>query len=153
MKFDNYEKYRSHLKHLLFKDAMMMHFNGCNHNAGDRSVVREIFQDDIKSPMFDEFYEMKKLKYEEFRNNFEPNPVWVQEVPMKDGRWMTEEEIAQYTCEEFHALELDDIISTGSQEFRGGYYDSLEDIDEYVASYTTDEHLNYLLGLNHAKDN
>lgn len=53
-----------HLYHLMFNDALVMHLNGCNHNASDRSSVYDCWMDDVQAMDFGERFRAAKDKHD-----------------------------------------------------------------------------------------
>lgn len=131
------ELLRCHLKHLLFNDAMVTHKAGMNHNAMDRSCVYDRFLDEIQNVDFDSIYDDTLRRYWKERDEFEPEPLHLEEVPAKDGRAMTTEEIEKISMSD--DVELIQVLSYY------GYWKSLEDVDAYVAHYATDEAVDFLV--------
>lgn len=133
------EKYVNHLKHLLFNDAMITHAMGMNHNAMDRSCVADGFIDHIKSAKFDQIYAETEAKYLKNREEFEVHPYHLEHVPLKDGVPIPSEELEKLSMEDYAALEAADGFDMGEEWVRGGYWKSLEDVDEYVDGHVSEE--------------
>ena len=132
----SHTKERDHLKHLLFNDAMMTHAMGMNNNAMDRSCVYEIFIEDITNKNFDEIYDDVFRKYRHNRDDFSVIPCHVETFlsPHTDDL-MSDNSVI---------LSVDD-VSRDEFEISGGYWDSLEQADEYVEQYATDETVSFLI--------
>ena len=123
-----------HLKHLLFNDAMITHKAGMNHNAMDRSCVYDVFLDHIQSSEFDMIYDGVVRHYYNLREEFRAEPTYTELVPCENGIPLPEEAIQMGID-----YELMEVLRSG------GYWKSLEDIDEYVADYATDDTVSFLL--------
>lgn len=133
------EKYISHLKHLLFNDAMVTHAMGTNNNAMDRSCVADHFLDNLSKENFDEIYKETEAKYQKNRDEFEVYPYCLEHVPLKDGVPIPPEELEKLSMEDYAALEAADGFDMGENWVRGGYWKSLEDVDEYVNDHATEK--------------
>ena len=134
------EMFRNHLKHLLFNDAMIMHCEGCNHNAMDRSCVYDRFIDEIQNPEFDMIYETIIRRYYNERDAFVPEPTFPEHVPCirhpQTGMPIPLPKSCIKMGVDYEVMEV---------LHKGGYWDSLEQADEYVNEYATDEKVKFLM--------
>ena len=128
-------KLKEHFRHLLFNDAMSTHNCGMNHNAMDRSTVYDHFLINIVKENFDEIYEDVFRKYQKNRSGFSRNPFYLITCPV--------DEVPPELFDE-GAVQYED-AANDYIEICGGYWKSLEELDEYVNEVATDETVAWLL--------
>ncbi len=128
------DTFRNHLKHLLFNDAVSCHYMGMNHNASDRSCVGDRFIDEVRSSDFKIVYDQTLAKYLETRQMFDANPT--HHHPRKPEHI---ESLTRYMLENNKTLADLGLAALEYDVVTGGYWDNIEQIDEYVDSHATDE--------------
>lgn len=99
------DEYFTHLKHLLFNDAIVTHKLGMNNNSMDRICMYETFLCHVCSKDFQHWYNREQVKYMSNKTNFQATVVneFVDDngnvYPEPGGYWKSIEEVEEYALE------------------------------------------------------